>query len=150
PHDQVQQDRNAREEHAAEEDGEDEGHGSPTGRALSLPQPLYRVRIEDTISAHERHLLDHGLCNQEAIEGIAMMVWQVRQDRRVLWYDGENEKLIVRDFSLHESLIWLGQRVFSEVDLDGYLPVAGWADGDVIVRIDDQALRRGAQLRIIQ
>jgi hypothetical protein len=62
----------------------------------------------------------------------------------------QDAEVIFRNLTLHEHLIWLGQGICSQPDLDGDFPVARRADLDVVEGVLDNHLGRGAQLWVVQ
>jgi hypothetical protein len=99
------------------------------------------VRIKRGINAHERQSFDHCLRDQQAVEGIAVMMGQCRQGCRVAHFNGQDEKTVLPDGAVKEDFIRLMQHVFANADLDGDFPVGCRADEFGVGRVFDELAR---------
>jgi hypothetical protein len=53
------------------------------------PQRFHPELAQDTISADQRQPLDFGLCDEQSVEGVAMVVWQLAGQQGMTITGGE-------------------------------------------------------------
>ena len=79
-----------------------------------------------------------------------MVKRQIDQNGGMPRLDGQGTEVIAGQLSLHEVRVSLRQRVLSQADLDGNLPLGCRTDLDRVVSICDQRLRPVGQLRVVK
>src|SRR5688572_27912000 len=76
------------------------------------------------------------------------MIGEVKQERRVIRLNRENCKAVSVQAHIDEVIVGLMDRDLSDVDFDRKLPIACWANEDLIRGIVDQGRRSGADPRV--
>lgn len=72
-----------------------------------LPDTFDAVEIERLVTTHDRYPFAEGLCDEEAIERIAVVKWQGPHHRRVRQLDGEQVELIESQLVCQVRSQWL-------------------------------------------
>lgn len=115
---------------------------------IRSPQPRHGIRIERFVRADDRHVFDHRLHDQQAVERIVVVEWKCRQPCDVLDSDAEERDIVVALLLRDDCRERVAKCKFPDTDLDGDLPGARDAETNIVPAILDEPACGHAQLRI--
>ncbi len=119
------------------------------GRRIEVrsPDDGHTILPEYAISRDDREVVHEGLCDEHAIERIAMMERQVHDSGHMPEFHTGQHNAVARQLLRNEPFEALGESEFPETELDGELPAARDAEEHLVVRVGDLGPRSATQRR---